>query len=187
MIHFDLPEMTKELEELNHKTTEPGFYDDIEKSKDILQRSKRIQSKLDRYSKFKHQIEDLDILNSLGQEENDASVIEDIRKGLDSLIKSVEAFRLEILLNGEYDINNAILTLHAGSGGTEALDWCEMLLRMYMRWCESNGYNAKIVDIVPGDVAGIKRVSFFVEGEYAYGYLKAEMGVHRLVRISPFD
>lgn len=187
MIHFDLPELTKELEELNHKTTEPGFYDDFEKSKEIMQRVKRIQSELDRYEKCKQQIEDLDILNRLGNEENDASVIEEIRTGIESLQKNVEAFRLEILLNGEYDINNAILTLHAGSGGTEAMDWCEMLLRMYMRWCESRGYKAKIVDIVPGDVAGIKRVSFFVEGEYAYGYLKAEKGVHRLVRISPFD
>jgi len=187
VIHFDLPELIKELEELNHKAGEPGFYDDFEKSKQIMQRIKRLQSELDRYEKCKDQVEELSILNHLGMEEEDATVIDEIRLGVSSLKKKLESFKLEILLSDEYDANNAILTLHAGSGGTEAMDWCEMLLRMYLRWSEDKGYRSKIVDVVPGDVAGIKRVSFIVEGEYAYGYLKSEKGVHRLVRISPFD
>ncbi|NLY98853.1 MAG: peptide chain release factor 2 [Clostridiaceae bacterium] len=187
VIHFDLPAITKELEELNHRTTEPTFYDDFERSKEIMQSIKKLQSKLDRYEKLKSQAEDLEVLNALGEEENDATIIGEIKEGIERLRKTVESFKLEILLNGEYDTNNAILTLHAGSGGTEAMDWCEMLLRMYTRWCEAKGYNVKIVDLLPGEVAGIKKVTFFVEGEYAYGYLKAEKGVHRLVRISPFD
>lgn len=175
------------MEELNHRTTEPTFYDDFERSKEIMQSIKKLQSKLDRYEKLKSQAEDLEVLNALGEEENDATIIGEIKEGIERLRKTVESFKLEILLNGEYDTNNAILTLHAGSGGTEAMDWCEMLLRMYTRWCEAKGYNVKIVDLLPGEVAGIKKVTFFVEGEYAYGYLKAEKGVHRLVRISPFD
>ncbi len=187
MIHFDIPDLKNQLEELNNKSTEPGFYDDFAKSKDVLQKIKRIQTQLNKYDKVKSRLDDLEVLNQLGNEENDSSLINEIKEGISSLKSELEEFRLEILLKGEYDLNNAILTLHAGSGGTEAMDWNEMLLRMYMRWCERKGFTVKIVDILPGDVAGIKKVSFFVQGDYAYGFLRAEKGVHRLVRISPFD
>jgi len=126
-------------------------------------------------------------LNELGLEEKDESVTDEVRQGLEGLYKNYEQIKLSTLLTGPYDKNNAILTLHAGAGGTEAQDWVEMLLRMYTRWAESKGYGIKILDFLAGDEAGIKSVTIHVTGENAYGYLKAEKGVHRLVRISPFD
>ena len=131
--------------------------------------------------------EDITVLIDLALEEEDSSLLDEIKHDFYELKKNLEAFRLETLLNGPYDKNNAILTLHAGAGGTEAQDWVEMLLRMYTRWAERRGYAVKTLDILPGDEAGIKSVTLLIEGENVYGYLKAEKGVHRLVRISPFD
>jgi len=152
-----------------------------------LQKSKSLKSFVEKYTKLSQDIDDLETLNVLAMEEDDESVVPEIGKGIYSVRKVIEKLKLETLLSGPYDKNNAILTLHSGAGGTEAQDWVAMLYRMYLRWAEKNGFNARELDCLPGDDAGIKSVTFMVEGENAYGYLACEKGVHRLVRISPFD
>lgn len=169
------------------KATEPDFWNDIENSQKILQKTKNIKTKLERFQKLENLLEDLKTLNQLGMEEQDESVIPEIREGLSSLKADYEKLKIETLLTGQYDKNNAILTLHAGAGGTEAQDWVQMLLRMYTRWAEGRGFIVKTLDFLDGDEAGIKSVTIHVIGENAYGYLRSEKGVHRLVRISPFD
>ena len=159
----------------------------MEKSQKILQRTKALKTKVETFESLMSQWEDLKTLNELGLEEQEASIIPEVSEGLRSLKSEFNALRLQTLLTGEYDKNNAILTLHAGAGGTEAQDWVQMLLRMYTRWGESKGYTVKILDFLAGDEAGIKSVTINVIGDNAYGYLKSEKGVHRLVRISPFD
>jgi len=186
-IHFDIARLENEIEELEHKAAEPGFWDDMENSQKVLQRIKSLRTKVERYRKLVSEWEDLKVLNELGIEEQDVSMVPEVTEGLANLKKSFEVLRLETLLNKPYDKNNAILTLHAGAGGTEAQDWVQMLLRMYTRWAESHGYTVTILDILDGEEAGIKSVTVRIAGENAYGYLKSEMGVHRLVRISPFD
>jgi len=186
-LHFDIAGMKGEIEELEHKAAEPGFWDDLENSQKVLQRTKGLKTKIERYERLVSDLDDLKTLNELGIEEDDADVIPEIRDGLDILKSRYEKLRLETLLTQPYDRNNAILTLHAGAGGTEAQDWVEMLLRMYTRWAEAHDYTVKILDCLDGDEAGIKSVTFSVIGENAYGYLRSEKGVHRLVRISPFD
>lgn len=173
--------------ELEHKASEPEFWNDMENSQKILQRTKTLKSKIEKIDAISGLWEDLTTLAQLGLEEQDESVIPEVGEGLSKLKHLFEAFRLETLLTGPYDKNNAMLTLHAGAGGTEAQDWVEMLLRMYTRWGEDKGYEVKILDYLEGDEAGIKSVTIHVIGENAYGYLKSEKGVHRLVRISPFD
>jgi len=172
---------------LENKAAEPGFWDDIENSQKVLQKTKSLKSKLEKFERLEAQWEDLKILNDLGLEEEDASIIPEVKEGLAKFKKELEKLRLETLLTGQYDKSNAILTLHAGAGGTEAQDWVQMLLRMYTRWAENRGYTVKTLDFLEGDEAGIKSVTINVIGENAYGYLKSEKGVHRLVRISPFD
>lgn len=179
--------MENEIEELENKAAEPGFWDDIENSQKILQRTKSLKTKLERFNRIASQWEDLMTLNELGLEEQDESVVPEVKEGLEKLESELEKLRLETLLTGPYDRNNAILTLHAGAGGTEAQDWVQMLLRMYIRWAEKSGFAVKTLDFLDGDEAGIKSVTINVIGENAYGYLKSEKGVHRLVRISPFD
>ena len=152
-----------------------------------MQKSKSLKSFVEKYTKLSQDIDDLETLNVLAMEEDDESVVPEIGKGIYSVRKVIEKLKLETLLSGPYDKNNAILTLHSGAGGTEAQDWVAMLYRMYLRWAEKNGFNARELDCLPGDDAGIKSVTFMVEGENAYGYLACEKGVHRLVRISPFD
>ena len=159
----------------------------MENSQKVLQRTKGLKTKVEQYERLVSDLDDLRTLNELGLEEDDAQVIPEIREGLDVLRKTYDKLRLETLLNKPYDKNNAILTLHAGAGGTEAQDWAQMLLRMYTRWGEAHDYTVKILDYLDGDEAGIKSVTFSVIGENAYGYLRSEIGVHRLVRISPFD
>lgn len=175
------------MDELEQKSTEPEFWNDIEKSQKILQRIKNIKNKFEKYEKLEKAWDDLKTLNDLGLEENDDSVTEEVKTGIEILKKDISKFRIETLLNGPYDKNNAIVSLHAGAGGTEAQDWVQMLLRMYTRWAEKRGYTVKILDYLEGEEAGIKSVTIHVIGENAYGYMKAEKGVHRLVRISPFD
>lgn len=153
----------------------------------MLQRIKNLKSKVEKYQKLLSEWEDLKVLNELGIEEQDPSMITEVEDALAKLKKDIEELKIETLLNGKYDKNNAILTLHAGAGGTEACDWVEMLLRMYTRWAESKNYVVKTLDFLPGDEAGVKSVTIHVIGENAYGYLRGEKGVHRLVRISPFD
>jgi peptide chain release factor 2 len=179
--------MSEEIEELEQKASEQGFWDDIENSQVILKKIKILRQSIDKYISLKGEWEDLEALNTLGLEENDESVILEVKNSLDSVEKKFEKLKLEVLLTGDYDYNNAILTLHSGAGGTEAQDWVQMILRMYTRWAESKDYEIKTLDFLAGDEAGIKSVTILIKGENAYGFLKSEKGVHRLVRISPFD
>lgn len=165
---------------------ENGFWEDIKRAEEVTKESKRIKDKIDRYESLVSRIEDVEILAELIDEDDEESIDEVIRE-IRSIEKDVEGYRIELLLAGEYDRNDAILTLHAGVGGSDANDWTEMLLRMYTRWCEKRGFKVETLDYLEGDEAGIKSVTLKVKGEFAYGYLKAEKGVHRLVRISPFN
>lgn len=166
---------------------EPGFWDDVENANKVNQRIKTLSNKLNRLQKLNSQADDLVTLMQMCDEEEDESLLPEIGTEYESLVSSVERLRLETLLKGSYDASDAVLSLHAGAGGTEAQDWVELLYRMYTRFCERRGYSVKVLDMLDGDEAGIKSVTFEVQGENAYGYLKAEKGVHRLVRISPFD
>lgn len=159
----------------------------MENSQKILQKTKNLKTKLDKFLNLEKGWEDLKTLNELGLEEQEESLIPEVSDGLKKLKEDFEKLRLETLLTGPYDKNNAILAMHAGAGGTEAQDWVEMLLRMYTRWAEKSGYTVKTLDFLPGDEAGVKSVTIQIIGENAYGYMKSEKGVHRLVRISPFD
>ena len=159
----------------------------MENSHKILQRSKNLRDKLNGFNRLKSDCEDLLTLIDLALEEKDESVIDEVNNGFRDVRTRFEKLRLETLLKGEYDRNDAIFTLHAGAGGTEAMDWVQMLLRMYTRWAENNNYQTRILDLLEGEEAGIKSVTVEVTGENAYGFLKCEKGVHRLVRISPFD
>jgi peptide chain release factor 2 len=179
--------MKSEIEELEHKASEQGFWDDMENSKKILQRMSTLKSSVESFEKLYGDWQDLQVLNQLGIEENDESIAVEVKSTLEKYKRDFNALKLKTLLTGPYDKNNAMLALHAGAGGTEAQDWVEMLLRMYTRWAEKKGYSVKTLDFLAGDDAGIKSVTIQVTGENAYGYLKSEKGVHRLVRISPFD
>ncbi len=176
-----------EISELEARAQEPGFWDDVDRAQKIQSRLKNSQKKIDAYQAMTRQHEDLLVLCELGEEAEDTSLIPEIAAGLNQLKKEVDRLRLETLFTGKYDRNNAILTLHAGAGGTEAQDWNEMLFRMYTRWAEHHAFQVKILDILDGEEAGLKSVSFQLVGENAYGYMRSENGVHRLVRISPFD
>ena len=173
--------------ELEEEMNDPSFWNDLEKSQKVNKEIKSLKSKIQKYNNLKRRLEDIEVLIELGAEEQDASIASEAIEEIEKLVKDVETLKLETLLNGPYDRNNAIISLHAGAGGTEAMDWAAMLLRMYTRWCEDKGYEVKTLDLLPGEEAGIKSVTLQVIGENAYGYLKAEKGVHRLVRISPFD
>jgi len=166
---------------------EPGFWDDASKAQAITMESKNLKDKLERFNNVFTAVEDLEVLLDMIKESEDEDSISEAETELKRLQEEIDRFRIETLLSGEYDKNNAILTLHAGAGGTDAQDWTEMLLRMYTRWAEKKGYSLETLDYLPGDEAGIKGVTLSVKGEYAYGYLKAEKGIHRLVRISPFN
>ncbi len=179
--------MEKELAELDQKAQEPGFWDDAENSQAVLQKSKNIRDKLEILNRLVSDCEDLATLVDLGLEEQDESILEEVQKSFEDIQERYEKLRLQTLLKGEYDKNDAIFTLHAGAGGTEAMDWVEMLFRMFTRWAENNNFQTRVLDFLEGEEAGIKSVTVEVTGEKAYGYLKSEKGVHRLVRISPFD
>ncbi len=166
---------------------EANFYDDMEAAGKVLQQIKGMRDKISRYEALKTTWEDLSTLVELAIEEEDEDVLEEIKQGYGQLQKDLKAMKLETLLSGKYDKNSAIMTLHAGAGGTEAQDWCEMLFRMYTHWAERRGYKTETLDYLAGEEAGIKSVTFSIEGINAYGYAKSEKGVHRLVRISPFD
>lgn len=176
-----------EIKELEAKTENPDFYSDMEAAGKVLQTVKGLKNKLERYEELYSAWEDLSTLVMLAIEEDDESVLGEVKSGYSALKENLEAMQLETLLSGKYDSKNAILTLHAGAGGTEAQDWCEMLFRMYTRWAERRGFKTETLDYLAGDEAGIKSVTFQISGLNAYGYAKCEKGVHRLVRISPFD
>ena len=179
--------LKKQLEEKTALSETPEYYTDLEKATAISKEIASLSNKVSAFENAEKTINDISDIVDLAEEENDESLFEEVDRDLSEVEKNVEDLRLASLLKGKYDKLNAILTLHAGAGGTEACDWTEMLYRMYICYCEKNGYTLTELDRLDGDEAGIKSVSFKVEGENAYGYLKAEKGVHRLVRISPFD
>ncbi len=176
-----------ELDMLEAESMADGFWDNLEHSQKVLQRLKQLKNKIEEQEKRQSQLDDLIVLCDMGIEENDESILSEIETEYANLIENIEKAKLQTLLTGEYDSLNAILTFHAGAGGTEAQDWTQMLYRMYTRWAERHGFTYKIIDYLDGDEAGIKSATIMIEGENAYGYLKGEHGVHRLVRVSPFD
>jgi peptide chain release factor 2 len=177
----------KRLAELEHQMTMPGFYDDQEKSQKVISEMGEVKNKLERFGKLSTQYEEAQTLLEMIEEENDPSLAAEGEEAVNGVEKSIDELQLMTMLNGEYDHSNAILTFHAGTGGTEAQDWAEMLTRMYTRWAEAHGYTVEVLDVLEGDEAGIKSASMMIKGANAYGMLKSENGVHRLVRISPFD
>lgn len=179
--------MRSEIEQLEHRAAEPGFWDDMENSQIILQRTSMLKNKVQGYEDLKAAYGDTLALIELADEEEDLSLLEEAQQEVQKVKDTLETQRLSTLLTGEYDSKNAILTFHAGSGGTEAQDWAEMLYRMYNRWAERHDFKVKTLDYLDGEEAGLKSAVILVEGLNAYGYLKSEAGVHRLVRVSPFD
>ncbi len=165
----------------------PGYWDDVERSQAGMKELNGLKEEKEQFESLQGQYEDIETLLEMGYEENDASLIPEIQAELDDFVEKLESMRIRTLLSGEYDRNNAILKLNAGAGGTESCDWAWMLYRMYTRWAERKGFSVEVLDYLDGDEAGIKSVTFQVNGENAYGYLKSEKGVHRLVRISPFN
>lgn len=166
---------------------QPGFWDDVEHSQQVMKELKNLKDTIEEFETLSNQYEDIGTLIEMAEEENDASLVEEIGNELALFEEKFEEFRIDTLLSEEYDANNAIVTIHAGVGGTEACDWTQMLYRMYTRFAEKKGFSVEILDYLEGEEAGIKSVTFQVNGLHAYGYLKSEKGVHRLVRISPFN
>lgn len=187
MIHFDISNLEKELKELEKETTSQEFWENQQNTSKVLKRITEIKNKIEEYKVAKNNLDNLIDLVDLLKTEKDEQLEVELEKNMLALKKDIDKLEISTLLSGKYDINNAIITLHPGAGGTEAQDWVEMLYRMYTRWANANGYKVEELDYLPGDEAGIKSVTFLVSGDYAYGYLKGEQGVHRLVRISPFD
>ena len=179
--------MRNELERLHAMQEAPGFWDDPEKSQKIVVKTRQTESKIEHYEKMLSNWDDLMTICEMAEEEDDDSMLEELKTGFAALTEDMETCRLETLLTGHYDKNNAMMSFQAGAGGTEAQDWCQMLYRMYTRWAEAHGYSVEVLDVLDGDEAGIKSASMMVKGPNAYGMLKSEHGVHRLVRISPFD
>ncbi len=177
----------KEIEELQAASERDGYWNDVEKSQKDQKRLKSLQAKCDNYARLCSAWDDMYTMCEMAIEENDESMLEELTAEYEKFAENVESTRLSTLLNGEYDANNAILTLHAGAGGTEAQDWASMLYRMYNMWADRHGYKVRVMDYLDGDEAGIKSATIMIEGENAYGFLKSEHGIHRLVRISPFD
>ena len=184
---FDVYGIQSELDELEMQTTQNEFWNNSQNSSEVLQKIKILKNKSNKYLNAKNKYEDIETLNELGIMEQDESVVKEVIDATKQLEKDIEKLELETLLSEKYDANNAIIALHPGAGGTESQDWGEMLYRMYGRWANKNGFTFKELDYLEGDEAGIKSVTALVSGENAYGYLKCEKGVHRLVRISPFD
>ncbi len=182
-----LEKLREEVDMLEHKSAEPGFWDNMEQAQKVTQRMAALKDKDEAYQKLQSRAGDCMALIEMGDEAEDLSLLPEAQQELEGIRQDIETMRLSTLLTGEYDANNAILTFHAGSGGTEAQDWAEMLFRMYNRWAERHGFKVTTLDYLDGDEAGLKSASILVEGENAYGYLKSEAGVHRLVRVSPFD
>ncbi|MDD5938246.1 MAG: peptide chain release factor 2 [Clostridiales bacterium] len=177
----------RELEMLESESASEGFWDNLEKSQKATRRMNTLRGKLEGQRRRESHWEDLVTICEMGNEEDDDSLLPELEEGYAKLESEIEEARLSTLLTGEYDNSNAILTIHAGAGGTEAQDWAQMLMRMYTRWAERHGFDCKVADVMDGDEAGIKSATIMIGGENAYGHLKSEHGVHRLVRVSPFD
>ena len=177
----------KEIEELEAASEREGFWNDVEKSQKVQKRLKTLKNKVENFQKLCAAWDDMYTICEMAIEENDDSMLEELESEYKQFSEKVEETRLGTLLTGEYDANNAILTFHAGAGGTEAQDWASMLYRMYNMWADRHGYKVRVMDYLDGDEAGIKSATIMIEGENAYGFLKSEHGIHRLVRVSPFD
>ena len=184
---LNLEGLRNELERLHAMQEAPGFWDNPEKSQQIVVKTKTTESKIGKYEKMLASWDDLMTICEMAAEEDDDSMLPELKEGFDALAEDMDRCRLETLLTGNYDRNNALVSFQAGAGGTEAQDWCQMLYRMYTRWAESHGFTYKIMDYQEGEEAGLKSADIVIEGENAYGFLKGENGVHRLVRVSPFD
>ena len=191
---FDLARLEHRLSEMETETQIPGFWDDHEAAQKLLKEKKTIENKVNAYRDMEQTLEDIEVLIEMAEEgeassseEENALMVEEITTAYEDYLQKAEELRLKTLLTGQYDSNNAIFSVHAGTGGVDAMDWAEMLLRMYTRWSEKKGYRTRVIDLQDDTEAGIKSATVIVEGENAYGYLKNERGVHRLVRISPFN
>ena len=184
-LHIDL--MQQELIELHEEQNAPGFWDNLERSTHVTRRIAQLENKIRHFEGLVSQCDDIEVMMELAEEADDSSMVSEVSEMLETLRQETEQLELETLMRGKYDQNDAVLSLHAGAGGTEAQDWTSMLYRMYTRYCERMGFTVKLLDILDGDEAGLKSVTFEVSGDHAYGYLRGEKGVHRLVRISPFD
>lgn len=184
---FDLTNKEEELETLQEETAQPDFWNDPPNAQKITQRVSNLRNDVEQYRKLYAQLEDLQVLLGLAIEEDDQTVSEEIQADLKRITAEVEGIEFKLMLSGEHDPNNAILSIHPGAGGTESQDWAAMLMRMHLRWCEAHNYKTETIELLPGEEAGIKSATILVTGEYAYGYLRAEAGIHRLVRLSPFD
>jgi len=184
---FDLDHLQSELKKLEAESAQPNFWNDQQKAQSVLKEKKRIETLLNGLGELSSGLEDAATLFELAQEEKDPEVLKEVQSNLEDLSEKITQMELNQLLSGEHDFNNAIISITPGAGGTESQDWAQMLLRMYMRWVERRGYKKEVLDFQAGEEAGVKGVTILVSGDYAYGYLKAEGGVHRLVRISPFD
>ncbi|MBZ4653637.1 MAG: prfB [Peptococcaceae bacterium] len=182
---FDIAGKEKTVKELEEKMSDPHFWDDLEEAQKVTQKTTALKNKLEEFRKLVTDLEEAQLLYELGQE--DEAYLAEAGKAVEKLQKELEEVELELLFRDKYDHSNAIISLHPGAGGTESQDWTEMLLRMYTRWAERRGFDVEMLDYLPGDEAGVKSATLLIKGENAYGYLKAEKGVHRLVRISPFD
>ena len=187
MIHFDISKIQLEIKNLQTKVNEPNFWDNPALSTPIITKLKRLENEVETYKKLEQELDNINEMTILLINEPDEQLELEVVKSTKKLEKEINELEVKTLLSGKYDQNNAILTLHPGAGGTESQDWVQMLYRMYSKWASNNNYAVKELDYLEGDEAGIKSVTFLISGEYAYGYLKGEMGVHRLVRISPFD
>ena len=184
---FDIAKLENELKELEKETMNEDFWTDTSKTSIVLKQIKTIKNKIETFNNLNNQLENLIEISNLTINEYDEELEKEIFHNTNEIKKHIEDLEIQTLLSGKYDINNAIVTIHPGAGGTESQDWAEMLYRMYTRWATANGYTVQELDYLDGDEAGLKSVTFLISGDYAYGYMKSEKGVHRLVRISPFD
>lgn len=184
---FDIASKAEELEALQSEASKPDLWNNSQHAQRVTQRLANLEEEIGQYGKLHSQLEDIQVLLELAIEENDENLSEEISRNLEDIGQQIEQMATALMLNGEHDRSNAILTIHPGAGGTESQDWAYMLLRMYTRWCERRGYRTETIELMPGEEAGIKSTTVLVSGEHAYGYLSAEVGVHRLVRLSPFD
>lgn len=187
MFHFDLPGLKKQVKDFEDDMMKSGFWDDSSTAQKIVQKSKALKDKIEEYNNITNKIEETEILLELAKDEGDSTLKSEIDENIDDIKENIKELQIKTLLNGEYDSNNSIVSIHSGAGGLEAQDWAEMLLRMYKRWSERKSYGIETLDLIPDTEGGIKSATLLIKGTNAYGYLKAERGVHRLVRISPFD
>jgi len=184
---FDVPSLESQVQQLEEQSAMPGFWDDPENAQDVMRRASQMRARVETWRGLERRVSELIDLLELAAAEDDEATATDVERDAADIERQLEDLELELTFSGDYDDRNAILAVHAGAGGTESQDWAEMLLRMYLRWFEKRGFAAEVVDLMPGDEAGIKSATVEVRGQHAYGYLKSERGVHRLVRLSPFD